>query len=63
MPLSPILSNLALSKFDNAIRKRNMVMVRYVDDLILFFKSEAEMKEGEKFIRDQLSKYDFDLHP
>lgn len=61
MPLSPILSNLALSKFDNAIRQRNIVMVRYVDDLILFFKSEAEMKEGEKFVREQLAKYDLSI--
>lgn len=56
MPLSPMLSNLALSKFDAAVRKRNLIMVRYADDLMFFFKTEAEMLAGEKFVRAELAK-------
>ena len=56
MPLSPVLSNLALSKFDLAVRKRGLLMVRYADDLMFFFKTEADMLGGEKFVREELAK-------
>lgn len=61
MPLSPLLSNLALSKFDAAIRKKRLVMVRYADDLMLFFKSEAEMLAGEEFVRSELGKLELSI--
>lgn len=56
MPLSPILSNLALSEFDGEIRKRRLVMVRYADDLIFFFKTEDELLRGESIVRSALDK-------
>jgi RNA-directed DNA polymerase len=37
MPLSPILANLVLSKFDRAVETHKIPMVRYADDLLLFF--------------------------
>jgi hypothetical protein len=61
MPLSPILSNLALSKFDAAVRKQKLIMVRYADDLIFFFKTEDEMLAGEQFIRSELAKYELSI--
>jgi len=56
MPLSPILSNLVLSEFDFDIEKRKIKMVRYADDLILFFNSKAETIAGEKLVRELLQK-------
>jgi len=61
MPLSPILSNLALSKFDSAVRKKKLVMVRYADDLIFFFKTEDEMLAGELFVRNELANYELSI--
>ncbi len=37
MPLSPLLANLVLSGFDASIRKAGIEMIRYADDLLLFF--------------------------
>ncbi|OAF12145.1 reverse transcriptase domain-containing protein [Bradyrhizobium neotropicale] len=56
MPLSPILANLVLSKFDRAIERRRIPMVRYADDLLLFFGSREEAKRGQKFVENQLAR-------
>lgn len=56
MPLSPVLANLVLSKFDRAIEARRIPMVRYADDLLLFFGSREEAKRGQQFVEDQLAK-------
>lgn len=55
MPLSPILANLVLSKFDHAVERRKIPMVRYADDLLLFFGSIEEAKRGQRFVEDQLA--------
>ena len=55
MPLSPILANLVLSEFDNRVEKRGMKMVRYADDIAVFFKTKHEAQEGHKFISDTLA--------
>jgi RNA-directed DNA polymerase len=51
MPLSPMLANLALAEFDKEVERRRIGMVRYTDDLALFFHTKEEAQEGRHFIR------------
>jgi len=61
MPLSPLLANVTLWKFDRAVESRRLPMVRYADDLLLFFNSEEEAKQGQLFVDDQLRRIDLRL--
>ncbi|MBX2896397.1 MAG: hypothetical protein KF763_13190 [Cyclobacteriaceae bacterium] len=58
-PLSPLLSNIYLSKFDIQLKEAGYSLIRYADDFIVIFSSEEEAKEGyEKLVallRDQFS--------
>ena len=56
MPLSPLLANLVLSRFDHAIERRKIPMVRYADDLLLFFGSREEAQRGQQFVEGQLAR-------
>jgi RNA-directed DNA polymerase len=55
MPLSPILANLALSDFDSKIERQGLKMVRYADDIAVFFESKQKAKDGHKQIKDALA--------
>jgi RNA-directed DNA polymerase len=61
MPLSPLLANVTLWKFDRAVEARRIPMVRYADDLLLFFSSEEEAKQGQSFVAEQLRRVDLRL--
>jgi RNA-directed DNA polymerase len=61
MPLSPILSNLALSKFDRSMELRRIPMIRYADDLLLFFDSKDEAKRGERLTEQLLARSELTL--
>lgn len=39
-PLSPILSNIYLDKFDKELESRGLNFVRYADDCVIMVKSE-----------------------
>ncbi|MGY0572395.1 reverse transcriptase domain-containing protein [Bradyrhizobium sp. RDM12] len=54
MPLSPILANLVLADFDSSFRRAGIEMVRYADDLLLFFHSKAAAVDGFTFVKSQL---------
>ncbi|WP_316178763.1 reverse transcriptase domain-containing protein [Bradyrhizobium sp. SZCCHNRI1009] len=54
MPLSPLLANLVLKDFDASFRAAQIEMVRYADDLLLFFHSKALAEDGFDFVRSQL---------
>jgi RNA-directed DNA polymerase len=56
MPLSPILANLVLSKFDRAMEVNQIPMVRYADDLLLFFGTKEEAKQGQKLVEQHLAR-------
>jgi len=56
MPLSPILANLVLSKFDKQIQCRNIEMVRYADDLMLFFHTKEAAYSGHELVKGILKK-------
>jgi len=55
MPLSPMLANLVLSDFDASFRRQKIEMVRYADDLLLFFDSKRAAQDGFQFVRQQLA--------
>lgn len=44
--LSPLLCNLLLHEFDVAMNGREIVTVRYIDDIILFSKSERSLRKA-----------------
>ena len=54
MPLSPLLSNLALAEFDKKIQDAQIEMVRYADDLVFFFNTKDEAEAGQKFVKSAL---------
>lgn len=54
MPLSPLLANLALADFDRHISNNKIEMVRYADDLVLFFNSKESAQIGQKLVADLL---------
>jgi RNA-directed DNA polymerase len=52
MPLSPLLANLALADFDKEVeRKRRGILVRYADDLVLFYRTREEAEDGRKITK------------
>ncbi|QHP68922.1 hypothetical protein EI171_17595 [Bradyrhizobium sp. LCT2] len=55
MPLSPLLANLVLSDFDASFRAKKIEMVRYADDLLLFFHSKRDAQDGFDFVKSQLA--------
>ncbi|MCS3928103.1 group II intron reverse transcriptase/maturase [Bradyrhizobium elkanii] len=55
MPLSPLLANLVLSDFDASFRAQKIEMVRYADDLLLFFHSKRATQDGFEFVRSRLA--------
>jgi RNA-directed DNA polymerase len=56
MPLSPILANLVLSEFDSRMEKLGIRMVRYADDIAVFFRTKEEAQEGHKIVTDALAR-------
>jgi RNA-directed DNA polymerase len=61
MPLSPILSNLALSEFDHRIERAGIRMIRYADDILLFFSSKKDTIEGHDFIKSELKRLELGI--
>jgi hypothetical protein len=55
MPLSPILANLVLSEFDRKIEKSGLKMVRYADDIAIFFETKQKAQEGHKIVTEALA--------
>lgn len=54
MPLSPLLANLALADFDRQISEKQIEMVRYADDIVLFFNSKEGAQAGQKLVKELL---------
>jgi RNA-directed DNA polymerase len=46
MPLSPFLANVALLEFDREVKRLGFRMVRYADDMAIFFGSRRECEGG-----------------
>jgi RNA-directed DNA polymerase len=61
MPLSPILANLVLSKFDKRVERLGIKMVRYADDIVFFFDSKQGAKKGHEQIKLLLNSIDLTI--
>lgn len=55
-PLSPVLSNIYLDKFDKELEKRGLHFVRYADDSNIFVKSEMSANRVMKSITSWLER-------
>lgn len=55
-PISVILSNIYLNKFDKELESRNLRFVRYADDCIIFVKSEMSAKRVMKSVTSWLER-------
>lgn len=51
-PLSPLLSNILLDKFDKELERKNLPFARYADDVIILAKS---MREGQHILSEVTS--------
>ena len=56
MPLSPMLSNLMLRRFDTQVMKAGFKAVRYADDLIFFANNESQCIEIFNFCEFELNR-------
>jgi len=61
MPLSPILANLVLAEFDRDVERAGIEMVRYADDILIFFRSKSAANEGHDLIKTKLKRLDLDI--
>jgi RNA-directed DNA polymerase len=61
MPLSPILANLVLASFDREVERASIEMIRYVDDILLFFATKAAAKNGHDLIKGKLRSLGLDI--
>ncbi len=61
MPLSPLLANLALADFDKAIAERKIEMVRYADDLVLFFKNKEDPIDAPQYLKLLLDTFELSI--
>jgi RNA-directed DNA polymerase len=54
MPLSPYFAGMILLDLDRKIEQLGICAIRYIDDIVAFFKTEAECLQFDKFLREQL---------
>ena len=61
MPVSPMLSNLILKRFDESLIKRGIIAIRYADDIAVFGKNRNDCSDALDFIRDKLADLDLEI--
>ena len=60
--LSPILASVYLMPFDTALERSGFRYIRYVDDLVVFCKTEHEVREAEHLVHTELSALGLQAH-
>ena len=61
MPLSPMLSNLLLKSFDEALVSQKLRVVRYADDIAVFGDSRAELETALRYMVAMLHKLELNV--
>lgn len=61
MPLSPLLSNLVLNKFDKKLQRKHFEVIRYADDIICFCNNEAECLVAKQYIEQELKRIELSI--
>jgi group II intron reverse transcriptase/maturase/CRISPR-associated endonuclease Cas1 len=54
--VSPLLSNIYMNSFDHELQNRNIVNVRYSDNILLLSKNEKDLKTHFSFVKEYLEK-------
>jgi CRISPR-associated endonuclease Cas1 len=62
-PLSPILSNLYLDRFDRDVKAEGFNLIRYGDDFVALFRSGVSPLEGKNRIEESLARLGLHLKP
>ena len=62
-PISPLLANIYLHRFDEAMRGAQIGLVRYADDFVLLTKSRERAEEALALARSVLESLKLRLHP
>ena len=55
-PLSPLLSNVYLTQFDNAVSNRGVAMVRYADDIAALATQDSSLRDAEQIIEEEANR-------
>ncbi len=55
-PLSPVLSNFYLDKFDKAMESEGFKLIRYADDFVILSKGKEDMEKMLASVENSLSK-------
>jgi len=62
-PLSPVLSNLYLHRFDRDMAQEGFKLIRYADDFVCLFQSGAAVEEDISKIKESLARLGLALKP
>ena len=62
LPISPLLSNIALEGFDRYCNIQKLNLIRYSDDIAVPCKSKNKAEQAKKIITKQLAKLGFELN-
>lgn len=62
-PISPLLANIYLHRFDEAMQAAKIGLVRYADDFVLFTKSRERAEEALALAREALATLKLRPHP
>lgn len=62
-PISPVLSNLYLDHFDEALLKARHKLVRFADDFVILCKDQPRAKEALELTQEVLQGLGLSLHP
>ena len=60
-PLSPVLSNIYLDRFDRIVTDAGLKMIRYCDDFVVLLAKDSDENKGIKKIEDFLSRFELKL--
>lgn len=61
--LSPLMCNLYLHDFDQALSRANIPFVRFADDFLLFTDSKQNAEAAKAYAKNQLDKLELNFHP
>ncbi len=62
-PLSPLLSNVYLHPFDEAMSRAGLRLVRYADDFVVCCPSEARARQAQELATREMERLRLTLHP
>lgn len=62
-PISPLLANIYLDKFDKSLTANGFKLIRYCDDFVISCRTQSEAEEVQKIVMKELCARKLTLHP